>query len=173
MDVKCAFLNGGLEETLYVEQPPGFINEKYPHHCYILDKAVYGLNQAPRAWYETLTRFFKQSKLKQGSFNPTLFRKKDGDHLMIVQIYVDDIIFGSSNPNLTIEFRKLMETKFEISSMGPINFFLCLNIRQSQEGIFNNQKASTKTSISMFGMVGNSKMKVPMAFRTKLRQANC
>ena len=101
MDVKCAILNGELEETLYVEQPPGFVNEKYLNHCYILDKAVYGLKKAPRALYETLTRFLKQARFKQGLVEPTLFRKKDGDHLMIVQIYVDDIIFSSTNPSLT------------------------------------------------------------------------
>ena len=65
MDVKCAFLNGELEETVYVEQPPCFLNEKYPDHRYILDKAVYCLKQAPRAWYETLTRFLKMLKFKQ------------------------------------------------------------------------------------------------------------
>ena len=168
MDVKCAFLNGELEETVYVEQPPGFVNEKYPNHCYILDKAVYGLKQAPRAWYETLTKFLKMSKFKQGSVDPTFFRKKEGNHLMIVQIYVDDIIFGSTNPSLTAEFRKLMETKFEMSSMGPFNFFLGLNIRQGPEGIFINQEAYTKTLLAKFGMMGDSKVKVPMEFGTKL-----
>ena len=168
MDIKCALLNGELEETVYVEQPPGFVNEKYPNHCYILDKAVYGLKQAPRAWYETLTKFLKMSKFKQGSVDPTFFRKKEGNHLMIVQIYVDDIIFGSTNPSLTAEFRKLMETKFEMSSMGPINFFLGLNIRQGPEGIFINQEAYTKTLLAKFGMMGDSKVKVPMAFGTKL-----
>lgn len=128
--MKCAFLNGELEETIYVEQPPGFINEKYPNHCYILDKAVYGLKQAPRAWYETLTRFLKMSKFKQGSVDPTFLHKKEGYHLMIIQIYVDDIIFGSTNPSLIAKFRKLMVTKFEMSSRGPINIFLGLNIRQ-------------------------------------------
>ncbi|CAH1413683.1 unnamed protein product [Lactuca virosa] len=78
MDVKCAFLNRELEETVYGEQPPRFVNEKYPDHCYVLDKAVYGLEQAPRAWYETLTRFLKMSKFKQGSVDPTVFRKKEG-----------------------------------------------------------------------------------------------
>lgn len=92
IDVKYAFLNGVLEETVYVEQPPGFINKKYPNHCYILDKVVYGLKQALRAWYETPTCFLKQSKFKQGSVNPTFFRKKFGDYLMVLQIYVDDII---------------------------------------------------------------------------------
>nr|KAJ0227036.1 hypothetical protein LSAT_V11C100049630 [Lactuca sativa] len=168
MDVKCAFLNGELEETVYVEQPPGFVNEKYPDHCYVLDKAVYGLKQAPRAWYETFTRFLKLSKFKQGSVDPTFFRKKEGEHLMIVQIYVDDIIFGSTNPSLIAEFRKLMETKFEMSTMGPINFFLGLNIRQGPEGIFINQEAYTKNLLTKFGMKGDSKVKVPMAFGTKL-----
>ena len=115
MDVKYAFVNEELEETVYVEQPPGFVNPKYPDQCYVLDKAVYGLKQAPRAWYETLTRFLKQSKFKQGSVDPTFFRKKEGNHLMIVQIYVDDIIFGSTHPALTDQFRKPMETKFEMS----------------------------------------------------------
>nr|KAJ0216304.1 hypothetical protein LSAT_V11C300142670 [Lactuca sativa] len=130
--------------------------------------AVYGLKQAPRAWYETLTKFLKMSKFKQGSVDPTFFRKKEGNHLMIVQIYVNDIIFGSTNPSLTAEFRKLMETKFEMSSMGPINFFLGLNIRQGPEGIFINQEAYTKTLLAKFGMLGESKVKVPMAFGTKL-----
>ena len=79
MDVKCAYLNGEIEETVYVKQPPMFINKKYPNHYYILDKAVYGLKQVPRAWYKTLTRFLKQAKFKQGSVDPTFFRKKDGD----------------------------------------------------------------------------------------------
>ncbi|KAL4564910.1 hypothetical protein LXL04_028986 [Taraxacum kok-saghyz] len=169
MDVKCAFLNGELEETVYVEQPPGFVNEKFPDHCYILDKAVYGLKQAPRAWYETLTKFLKLSNFKQGAVDPTLFRKKVGDHLMMVQIYVDDIIFGSTDPNLTVEFKALMETKFEMSSMGPINFFLGLNVVQNSEGVFINQEAFTKKLLTKFGMTSGSKAKVPMAFGTKLK----
>ncbi|KAL4573963.1 hypothetical protein LXL04_020785 [Taraxacum kok-saghyz] len=148
MDVKCAFLNGELEETVYVEQPPGF--------------------QPPRAWYETLTKFLKLSKFKQGAVDPTLFRKNVGNDLMLVQIYVDDIIFGSTNPTLTDKFRTLMESKFEMSSMGKINFFLGLNIRQSQEGIFINQESFTKKLLEKFGMEKGSRIKVPMAFGTRL-----
>jgi hypothetical protein len=129
---------------------------------------VYGLKQAPRAWYETLTKFLKLSKFKQGAVDPTLFRKKVGNDLMLVQIYVDDIIFGSTNPTLTDEFRTLMESKFEMSSMGKINFFLGLNIRQSQEGIFINQESFTKKLLEKFGMEKGSRTKVPMAFGTKL-----
>ena len=84
MDVKYMFWDGELEETVYVEQPPGFVNEKYPDYCYIPEKAVYGLKQAPRAWYETLTSFLKMSKFKQGSVDPTFFHKKKGNHLIII-----------------------------------------------------------------------------------------
>ena len=115
------------------------MNEEYPNHVYILDKAVYELKQAPRAWYATLTNFLKQSKFKQWSVDPTLFRKKVGNHLMLVQIYVDDIIFGSTDFVLSREFEELMKSKFEMNMMGIINNFLGLNIRQNREGIFINQ----------------------------------
>jgi len=136
MDVRCAFLNGELEEIVYVEQPPSFIDPKYPNHCYYLEKVVYGLKQAPRAWYETLTRFLKSAGFKQGCVDPTLLRRKRGDHLILVQIYVDDIIFGSTNHSMTKEFEELMKSKFEMSMMGKLHFFLGLEINQSSEGIF-------------------------------------
>ncbi|KAI3494512.1 hypothetical protein L1887_40761 [Cichorium endivia] len=168
MDVKCAFLNGDLEETVFVEQPPGFESKIHPNHCYVLDKAVYGLKQAPRAWYETLTKFLKESNFKQGSVDPTLFRKKVGTHLMIVQIYVDDIIFGSTDPNLSKDFEKLMKSKFQMSMMGKINFFLGLQIKQSKEGIFINQQKYTKSLLERFGMTNCSKEKVPLPAGTRL-----
>ena len=76
MDVNCAFLNGEIDRVVYVEQPPGFVSKEFPDHCYILDKVVYGLKQAPCAWYETLTRFLKQSDFKLGVVDPILFSKK-------------------------------------------------------------------------------------------------
>ncbi|KAI3782315.1 hypothetical protein L2E82_12357 [Cichorium intybus] len=168
MDVKCAFLNGDLEETVFVEQPPGFESKTHPNYCYVLDKAVYGLKQAPRAWYETLTKFLKESNFKQGSVDPTLFRKKVGSHLMLVQIYVDDIIFGSTDPNLSKDFEKLMKSKFQMSMMGKINFFLGLQIKQSKDGIFINQQKYTKSLLERFGMTNCSKAKVPLPAGTRL-----
>jgi hypothetical protein len=135
---------------------------------YILDKAVYGLKQAPRAWYETLTKFLKESNFKQGAVDPTLFRKKVGEHLMLVQIYVDDIIFGSTDPSLSIEFEQLMKSKFEMSMMGKLSFFLGLNIKQDKNGIFINQEAYTRKLISRFGMDDKTSLRVPMAFGTRL-----
>ena len=99
MDVKSDFLNGELEEEVYVEQLPGFVDSKFPNHVYRLDKALYGLKQAPRAWYETLAQFLLESGFYRGTIDKTLFYLNHGKDLLLVQIYVDDIIFGSTMPN--------------------------------------------------------------------------
>ncbi|KAL4573036.1 hypothetical protein LXL04_019829 [Taraxacum kok-saghyz] len=115
MEVKIAFLNGELKEECYVQQPPGFVNLSFPNHCYKLRKAVYGLKQAPGAWYETLTTFLKCSGFTRGIVDPTLFRRSNDKHLMLVQIYVDDIIFGSTDPTMVKEFASLMINKLKRS----------------------------------------------------------
>ncbi|KAJ9544583.1 hypothetical protein OSB04_024290 [Centaurea solstitialis] len=126
MDVKCAFLNGELQEVVYVEQPEGFVDPKYPEHVYVLDKALYGLKQAPRAWYETLTIYLLGSGYKKGTVDPTLFLRRSGNHLTVVQIYVDDIIFASTNPESCTEFEQIMKSRFQMSMMGELTFFLGL-----------------------------------------------
>ena len=139
MDVKSAFLNGELEEEVYVEQPPGFIDPKYPNHVYRLDKTLYGLKQAPRAWYETLTQFLLESGFKRGTIDKTLFYLNHGKDLLLVQIYVDDIIFGSTNTKLCERFSKLMQSRYQISMMGELSYFLGLQVKQTDDGIFINQ----------------------------------
>ena len=105
MDVKSTFLNGPIKEEVYVEQPPGFEDDRYPNHVFKLSKALYGLKQAPRAWYECLRDFLITIAFKVGKADPTLFTKTcDGD-LFVCQIYVDDIIFGSTNQKSCEEFR--------------------------------------------------------------------
>ncbi|KAJ9544645.1 hypothetical protein OSB04_024352 [Centaurea solstitialis] len=118
MDVKSAFLNGVLHEEVYIEQPEGFVDPDFPDHVCILDKTLYGLKQAPRAWYETLTNHLLSKGFKRGTIDTTLFLKKEGDDLLLVQIYVDDIIFGSTNPEMCTKFSKIMEIEFEMSMMG-------------------------------------------------------
>nr|GFB50545.1 hypothetical protein [Tanacetum cinerariifolium] len=98
MDVKTTFLNGILKEEVYVDQPPSFVSKQYPDHVYALDKALYGLKQAPRAWYDVLSQFLIDSGFQKASIDTTLFIKKKGKLIMLIQIYVDDIIFGSTNP---------------------------------------------------------------------------
>ena len=122
MDVKSAFLNGELEEEVFVEQPPGFIDPRFPNHVYRLDKALYGLKQAPRAWYETLAQFLLEHGFTRGTIDKTLFYINKGNDLLLVQIYVDDIIFGSTNDNMCQKFSKLMQSRYQMSLMGFMLF---------------------------------------------------
>ncbi|GJS06845.1 zf-CCHC domain-containing protein [Tanacetum coccineum] len=126
MDIKSAFLNGFINEEVYVAQPLGFIDFKKPDHVYKLKKALYGLKQAPKAWYDRLKDFLIKHKYKMGMVDNTLFTKKKSSNLIIVQIYVDDIIFGSTCQDMCDEFAKIMHDEFEMSMMGELNFFLGL-----------------------------------------------
>ena len=120
MDVKSAFLNGEIEELVYVEQPPGFEDPKFPNNVYKFHKALYGLKQAPRAWYECLKKFLLAKGFKTGKIDCTLFTKVMNGELFVCQIYVDDIIFGSTNHNFSEEFGSMMAEKFEMSMMGEL-----------------------------------------------------
>ncbi|GJR42793.1 retrovirus-related pol polyprotein from transposon TNT 1-94 [Tanacetum coccineum] len=118
MDVKTTFLYGPLKEEVYVNQPDGFVDPYHPDKVYRLKKALYGLKQAPRAWYDELSNFLVSEGFSKGSIDPTLFITKHGEDILLVQIYVDDIIFGSTNPKLSKRFGKLMHNKFDMSMMG-------------------------------------------------------
>ena len=108
MDVKSVFLNGFIVEEVYVEQPPGFESFDFSNHVFKLSKALYGLKQAPRAWYERLSNFLLEKGFSKGKVDTTLFINKTKNDLLIIQIYVDDIIFGATNHCLCEEFSKLM-----------------------------------------------------------------
>ncbi|KAJ9546541.1 hypothetical protein OSB04_019084 [Centaurea solstitialis] len=136
MDIKNAFLNGKLNEEVYVAQPPGFVDPTFPDHVYKLNKALFGLKQAPRAWYDTLSTFLLSKGFERGKIDSTLFLKKYPKHILLVQIYVDDIIFGSTNPKLCEKFELLMQTEYKMSMMGELTYFLGLQIKQSEKGIF-------------------------------------
>jgi len=117
MDVKCAFLNGIVNEEIYVSQPLGFEDHKYPEYVYNLKKALYGLKQAPRQWYERLSLFLLSHEYERGKVDKTLFIKKAGTNIILVQKYVDDIVFGSSNAKHCEDFVKAMLGEFEMSMM--------------------------------------------------------
>ncbi|GJV40305.1 retrovirus-related pol polyprotein from transposon TNT 1-94 [Tanacetum coccineum] len=139
MDVKTAFLHGSLKEDVCVCQPEGFIDADHPSHVYKLKKALYGLKQAPRAWYDELSKFLLQNQFFKGTIDLTLFIRCFDDEILVVQIYVDDIIFGSTNPRYTQLFADLMKSCFKMSMMGEMSFFLGLQVNQSPRGIFINQ----------------------------------
>nr|GEX21574.1 hypothetical protein [Tanacetum cinerariifolium] len=139
MYVKSIFLYGTIDEEVYVMQPPGFQNPEFPARVYKVEKAMYGLHQAPRAWYGTLFKYLLTNSFQRGTIDQTLFIKRQRGNFIIVQVYVDDIIFGSSNPQLYIEFKALMHEKFQMSAMGELNFFLGLQVLQKEDGIFLSQ----------------------------------
>ncbi|GKA22380.1 retrovirus-related pol polyprotein from transposon TNT 1-94, partial [Tanacetum coccineum] len=152
MDVKTTFLYGPLKEEVYVNQPDGFVDPYHPDKVYRLKKALYGLKQAPRAWYDELSNFLVSNGFSKGSIDPTLFITKHREDILLVQIYVDDIIFGSTNPNLSKRFGKLMHSKFDMSMMGELKFFLGIQIHQSPRGIFINQAKYAQEILKKHGM---------------------
>ncbi|GJR22400.1 retrovirus-related pol polyprotein from transposon TNT 1-94 [Tanacetum coccineum] len=150
MDVKTAFLNGELNEVVYVSQPEGFVDPEHPSHVYRLKKALYGLKQAPRAWYDKLSAFLIKSGFTKGVVDPTLFTRKTGKHLLLVQIYVDDIIFASTNPKACKLFAFEMNSTFKMSMMGQMSFFLGLQVSQNPRGIFINQSKYAQEILKKF-----------------------
>jgi hypothetical protein len=168
MDVKSAFHNGPLNELVFLKQPPGFENPKFPNHVYKLDKALYGLKQAPHAWYEHLKELLVDRGFEIGVIDPTLFSKKVNGELFICQLYVDDIIFGSTNKAFNDEFAKLMTDKFEMSMMGEFEFFLGFEVKQLKGGTFVNQAKYTQDMLKRFEMIGVNGAKTPMPTKVNL-----
>nr|GEZ39850.1 retrovirus-related Pol polyprotein from transposon TNT 1-94 [Tanacetum cinerariifolium] len=165
MDVKTAFLYGPVKEEVYVNQPDGFVVPYHPDKVYHLKKALYGLKQAPRALYDELSNFLVSKGFSKGSINPTLFITKHKGDILLVQIYVDDIIFGSTNPNLSKRFEKLMHNKFEMSMMGELKVFLGIQIHQSPRGIFINQAKYTQEILIKHGITSCDSVGTPMAIK--------
>ncbi|GJU66635.1 putative ribonuclease H-like domain-containing protein [Tanacetum coccineum] len=153
MDVKSAFLYGTIEEEVYVCQPPGFEDPQFPDKVYKVEKALYGLHQAPRAWYETLSTYLLENGFRRGIIDKTLFIKKDKGDILLVQVYVDDIIFGSTKMSLCVEFEQMMHKRFQMSSMRELTFFLGLQVMQIYNGIFISQDKYMDDILKKFDVV--------------------
>ncbi|GKB20008.1 putative ribonuclease H-like domain-containing protein [Tanacetum coccineum] len=141
MDVKSAFLYGKIKEEVYVCQPLGFEDPDFSNRVYKVEKALYELHQAPRAWYETL---------------------KDKCDILLVQLYLDDIIFGSTKKSLCTEFEKMMHKKFQMSSMGELTFFLGLQVKQKKDGIFISQDKYVTEILKKFDFTDVKTTSTPM-----------
>ncbi|CAM8947603.1 unnamed protein product [Rhodiola kirilowii] len=161
MDVKTAFLNGYLKEEIFVEQPPGFEDPDRQDCVYVLDKAVYGLKQAPRAWYECLSEYLLAHGYERGKVDKTLFLLRTDKHLLIVQVYVDDIVFSSTSTELVKSFKKLMENEFEMSMVGELTFFLGIQVRQLENGIEISQQKYLDDVVKKYGLGGSKHVNTP------------
>ncbi|GKA85808.1 retrovirus-related pol polyprotein from transposon TNT 1-94 [Tanacetum coccineum] len=162
MDVKSAFLNGKLKEEVYVNQPPGFESSEFPDYVCKLDKTLYGLKQTPRAWYETFSTFLIQNKFSRGRIDNTLFIYKSKGEVLLVQVYVDDIIFGSTSYKLCKQFEKLMTKKFEMSMMVELTYFLGLQIKQNDKEISIFQEQCTRNLLKKYEISDSSLVKTHM-----------
>jgi hypothetical protein len=168
MDVKSSFLNGDLEEEeVYVEKPKGFSLTDNPDYIYELKKALYGLKQAPRAWYYRLDKFLQDKGLKKGIVDSNLYIKSEGDDLLAILVYVDDIIFGCTNDHSVQWFANSMQTEFEMSFIGELSYFLGLQINQSSVGLFISQEKYLKEMLKKFQMEYSSPISTPMVVGCK------
>nr|GFB18584.1 retrovirus-related Pol polyprotein from transposon TNT 1-94 [Tanacetum cinerariifolium] len=163
MDDKTSFLYGPLKEEVYVNQLDRIVDPYHHDQVYRLKKALYGLKQAPRAWYDELFTFLVSKGFSKGSIDPTLFINKHGEDILLVQIYVDDIIFGSTNLKLSKKFEKLIHSKCEMSMMGELKLFLGIQIHQSPRGIFINQAKYAQEIFIKHGMTSCDSLGTPMA----------
>jgi hypothetical protein len=163
MDVKSDFLNGIIQEEVYVRQPPGFESPKYPDRVYKLSKTLYGLKQASRAWYARLKTFLLEHGYVIGSVDKTLFTLNHDTDFLPVQIYMDDIIFGGSSHTLVSRFQEMMESEFQMFVMGELTFFLGIQVKQTKQGTFVHQAKYTKDLMKKFNMAKLKPVSTPMS----------
>ena len=171
LDVKSAFLNGVLEEEVYVEQPEGFEVKNAGHKVYKLKKALYGLKQAPRAWYSEIDTYLSMCNFKRSGSEATLYTRSDMEgNLIIVSIYVDDIVYTGSSERLLNEFKREMMQRYEMSDLGLLHHFLGMGILQTNRGVFIHQGKYAKSLLSKFGLDDCKPVSIPLATGEKLKK---
>ena len=139
-----------------------------PNDVYKLKRALYGLKQALRAWYDRLTSYLIENGFKRGNADSTLFIRRDKKDLVVAQVYVDDIVFGSTNDTLAKSFANEMKKIFEMSMMGELTYFLGLQVKQIDKGIYINQVKYARNLVKRFGLENATHARTPMATNTKL-----
>ena len=168
MDVKSAFLNGMLQEELYVKQPKGFVDPRRPDDVYKLKRALYGLKQAPQAWYDKLNAYLTKHGFKRGSADTALFIRKDKNSFVVAQIYVDDIVFDATNYSLAHSFADEMKGMFKISIVDELTYFLGLQVKQMDSGIYINRAKYARNLVKRFGLDNAAHAGTLMAANAKL-----
>ena len=150
MDVKSTFLHGDLHEEIYMEQPPGYVQDNSSLVC-LLKKSLYGLKKAPRAWYAKMDSFLLDTGFSRCHSDPNVYTKKVGNHLIILVLYVDDLILTGSDPKLITHVKSNLKQNFEMSDLGNLHYF-CLHVLQTKEGIFLSQSKYACDLIRHFHM---------------------
>ncbi|KAL0295249.1 UNVERIFIED_CONTAM: Retrovirus-related Pol polyprotein from transposon RE2, partial [Sesamum radiatum] len=168
--LQSTFLNGYIDEEIYVEQPQGFVAKGCEEKVLRLKKALYGLKQAPRAWYSRIDNYFMDRGFRRSLSEPTLYVKRQGNNTLIVSLYVDDLIYTGNNEKMIQYFKEDMMKTFEMSDLGLMHFFLGIEINQEKEGIFICQKKYTETLLKKFKMESCKTVTTPLVTGEKYRK---
>ncbi|GAA0166120.1 transmembrane signal receptor [Lithospermum erythrorhizon] len=169
MDIKSSFLNGVLQDEIYLEQPPSFVKKGEEEKVYKLRKALYGLKQSPRAWYDRINDFFLKCGFKRCPFEHTLYMKKNPKGgIMIVSVYVDDFIFTGDDEEMLSDFKSAMMNEFEMTDLGELHHFLGINVQKSKEGIFISQEKYAAELLEKFNMKNSNPVSTPCVTCLKL-----
>ena len=168
MDVKSAFLNGHLNEEVFVAQPKGFEDPTHPEYVYKLKKALYGLKQAPRAWYKRLSDYLIKKGYSRGGVDRTLFIKQSNHDIIVAQVFVDDIVFSAMLHKLVEHFVEHMSTEFEMSLPGKLTYFLGLQVKQTGNGTFISQSKYARNLVKIFGLESATHFRTPIGTHEKI-----
>lgn len=162
LDIKSAFLNGELQEEVYVTQPEGFVKEGKEHLVYRLVKALYGLRQAPRAWYAKLSKCLEELNFVRCPYEHAVYTKRIGEELLIIGVYVDDLLVTGTKVSIIEEFKNQMNKQFEMSNLGKLSYYLGIEVQQGKGFIELRQSAYAKKVLEKAGMMGCNPTKYPM-----------
>ncbi|KAJ4755031.1 hypothetical protein LUZ62_089436 [Rhynchospora pubera] len=168
LDVNNAFLHGQLQETVYMHQPPGFVNPAFPSHVCLLKKAIYGLKQSPRAWFHTLSSALIALGFHGSKFDPSLFISHQHGQTIIILIYVDDIIVTGSHMDSVTTLIHTLQSKFSIKDLGPLSFFLGIAVQQTPGGLHLSQQQYISDLLCRTHMAQAQPVSTPMAVNTSL-----
>jgi hypothetical protein len=173
LDIKSAFLNGVLEEDVYVERPEGFEVKDTGHKIYKLRKTLYGFKQAPKAWYSEIDEYLSMCKFKRSTSEATLYTRSDCEgNLIIVSIYVDDIVYTGSSERLLSEFKREMMQRYEMSDLGLLHHFFGMGILQTDQGVFIHQSKYAKSLLLKFGLEDCKPVSIPLSTGEKLKKVD-
>lgn len=168
LDVKNAFLHGTISETIYMHQPPGFVDKSHPHHVCKLEKSIYGLKQAPRAWNARFTSYISKLEFQTSKCDPSLFIYKKGNHVAYLLLYVDDIIITGSSKALIAQLTLLLKNEFPMTDMGRLTYFLGIKVDYNRSGIFLSQEHYAQEIIERAGMINCKPLATPLDVNSKL-----
>ena len=172
LDIKIAFLNGELQEEFYVTQPAGFAKPRQEHQVCCLKKALYGLKQAPRAWYQKIHTYLTCKNFKNSSIESTMYLLKDGDDLLIVILYVDDMFITSTNEEQTKASIAKLNSAFDMLSLGLLHYFLGMEFEQCDDGIVIKQEKYIESLPKQFNMEDCKPISTPAEPGVKLSLHN-